>query len=181
VPEEPEKGGYSIRDGSVRAVLTVATIVLLLLLLWFGSAIVLWWAYDMGAFVAGGAYDRLSARSWVAGFSWILTGLTALVWLKNRKMAASDRTWRAAWAVCWQTVLVLFLYALLIEVRRPSWSPGRGVDDWAMFFGSLNARFFSETGPLSFLMFVLPCIAVLSAMLFPLQSRLARICLAMRK
>jgi hypothetical protein len=160
-------------------VVTVATIVPLLLLLWFVSAIVLWWAYEMGALAAGGAYERHSAESWVAGFSWILTGLTALVWLKNRK-AASDRTWPAA-SVCWQTALVLFLYALLIVVRRQSWSPGRGVDDWAMFFGSLNARFFSETGPLSFLMFVLPCIAVLSAILFHLQSRLARIVSRARK
>jgi len=38
-----------------------------------------------------------------------------------------------------------------------------------MFFGSLNARFFSEVGPLIFVLMVVPILSVLSALLFSLQ------------
>ena len=125
----------------------------------------------MSAFVASGAYDSGSARAWACEFSLILSGLAAVVWLRGRKALKSHRRLKAAWAICWQTAVILLLYASLVVVTRQTWSPKRGIGDWAMFLGPLNGRFFSETGPITFMLEVVPCVAVISAVLFWTQLR----------
>ena len=149
----------------------VQAFVAALLLLWFACAGVLWWAHSMSAFVAGGAYDRSYALSAVTKFGLVLSVLILGIWLRRRTRMAGVRLWRVAWTVWWQTAIVLFLYAFIVVIRRNSWTSQRGVNDWAMFFGGLNATFFSEVGPLSFVLRALPCIATISAGLFFLQAR----------
>lgn len=142
------------------------------LLLWFAGGLVLWWRYEMNALIAGSAYDKSSALAWVWEFSLILSGLAAVVWLRGRKTLRSCRLLNAAWAICWQTAIILLLYASLVVVTRETWSPKRGISDWAMFLGPLNGRFFSETGPITFILEVVPCLAILSAVFFCIQLRL---------
>lgn len=140
-------------------------------LLWFAGVFVLWWAYDMSAFIAGDAYNSASALAWAWEFSLILSGLAAVVWLRGRKALRTRRGWQAAWAICWQTAILLLLYAIPVVAARQTWSPKRGISDWAMFLGPLNARFFSETGPITFMLEVVPSVAVISAVLFWMQLR----------
>jgi hypothetical protein len=149
----------------------VLAFVVALSLLWFACAGVLWWAYSMSAFVAGGAYERSFALSAVTKFGFVLSVLILGIWLRRRRRIAVVRPWRIAWTVWWQTAIVLFLYTLIVVIRRYTWTPQRGVNDWAMFFGGLNATFFSEVGPLSFVLNALPCIATISAGLFFLLAR----------
>lgn len=175
-PEKVYKGSMERAADNRRAPRTVrvAVFVFSLLLLWAACAAVLWWAYDMGVFIRGGAYKKDSAISWVAQFSCIASGLAAGVWLRCRVRHSNDPVQRIAWTVCWQTGTVLLLYALIIIARRQTWSAVSGLSDWAMFFGSVNARFFSEAGPLSFVLLALPCISTISAALFSLQSLVIR-------
>ena len=140
-------------------------------LLWFCCAIVLWLAYDMRAFVAGGAFSQHYALVATAEFGAVLTALIMCVWLARRKLLTSKRSLRTAWTIWWQTAIFLLLYASVIVARRQTWKLQRGETDWAMFFGSLNARFFSEVGPVSFVVIALPLIASISALLFFLLSR----------
>jgi hypothetical protein len=163
-----------VREKTPADIASFTQFILSLTVLWLACAFVLWWAYDMSASVAEGAYDRRSALSSVAQFSCILTGLVGIVWMRWRRKATEVRTWKSAWTVCWQTAVILFLYALAVEVRRQTWSPTRGEGDWAMFYGGLNARFFCEAGPFSFALIVLPSIAGISAALFFLQSGFIR-------
>jgi hypothetical protein len=153
---------------------SAAVFVFSLLLLWAACAAVLWWTYDIGAFIRGGAYKKDFAISWVTQFSCIVSSLTAAVWLRCRFKHSSDSVQRVAWTVCWQTGTVLLLYSLVIIARRETWSSVNGLSDWAMFFGSVNARFFSEAGPWSFVFVALPCMSTISAALFSLQSLVVR-------
>jgi hypothetical protein len=152
-------------------VLRTTLFIIALTLLWFCCAMVLWWAYNMRAVVAGGAFNQHYALSAVVEFGGVLTALITCVWLARRKLLTSDRSLRTAWTIWWQTAIILLLYASVVVVRRQTWTPQRGRTDWAMFFGSLNARFFSEVGSVSFVVIALPLIASTSACLFFLLSR----------
>jgi hypothetical protein len=165
-------------SGNIRAAfLSIAVFCLTLPLLWLTSAAVLWWAYDMSASIRGGAYDQNAAKLWVIEFGCVLCGVAAVVWIWARRKIPELSKGRMAWRVCWQTAGLLFLYAVVIMVRRQTWTPDMGESDWAMFFGNLNARFFSEAGVLSFVFCVLPLVSVASAALFLLQGLLSE-CLA---
>ena len=63
-------------------------------LLRFACAGVLWWAYSMCAFVAGGAYERNFALSAVTKFGFVLSVLILGIWLRRRKRIAGVRPWR---------------------------------------------------------------------------------------
>ena len=158
-------------DKSIR-ITNLATFSVSLVLLWAIGAAVLWWAYSMSAFIKGGAYDKVSATRWVAEFSCILSAIVAAVWLINRSRTLPLQLNRVIWRVLWQTAILLFLYAAVIVIRRQTWSGD--VNDWAMFFGNLNAQFFSEDGPFSFVLLVLPVISLTSAGLFSLQVLIER-------
>ena len=157
--------------GTMASVVDVLAFICALVFLFVSCAVVLWWAYDVSAFIAGGAYERRYELSFVAQFSAILSALIAIVWLRRRTRLAGVRPLQVAWTVCWQTAVVLLFYTIVILLRRYSWTPGQSVDDWTTFFGSVNARFFSEAGALSFVLAALPCISGLSAALFLLQAR----------
>lgn len=50
-----------------------------MLLLWIGCAVILWYAYDMSALVADGAYSRSYALSSAVKFGFILSALIVAV------------------------------------------------------------------------------------------------------
>jgi len=144
--------------------------------LWLAVALVLWWAYDFGAFIRGGAYTRQSAIAGVSEFAVILSVVVGVVWAVSiiRKESCDLPIWRIAWEVFWRTGLALFLYADIILARRYTWSQSRGENDWAMFFGRVNAEFFAEARPLSFFLEVLPAASLISALLFLVQTMCVR-------
>ena len=148
-----------------------------ILALWIAVALVMWWAYDFDAFIRGGAYTRQSAIAWVSEFAASLCVVIGLVWAVSivPKESRDLPIWKIAWKVFWRTGLALFVYAAIILARRSfTWLQGRGQDDWAMFFGRVNAEFFSETGPLSFFLEVLPAASLISVLLFVAQIMCVR-------
>lgn len=145
--------------------------------LWIATALLLWWAYDFEAFIRGGAYTRQSAVTWVSEFAAILSAVVGLVWAFSivRRESRDLAVLNLAWKVFWRTCLGLFVYAAIILARRNfTWFQGRGQDDWAMFFGRVNAQFFSEAGPLSFFLEVLPATSLISTLLFVGQDECIR-------
>lgn len=142
------------------------------ILLWICSAFVLWWAYDFGQLCDVGAFERTSAIRWVEEFGALISLMLVGVWVIQWKRLTRPKI-RTAWTICWQSAVLLSVYAALIIIRRESWSQSRGANDWAMFFGSLNSRFFSEVGPLIFVPTVVPILSVLSALLFSLQRSIS--------
>jgi hypothetical protein len=156
---------------AVGTVLKATVFALSIVVLWIAVAIVLWWAYDFSAFIKGGAYTRQSAEIWVGEFAAIVSILIGIVWGTTliRDRSSDVSILMAAWKALWRTALVLFLYAAVIMARRYSWLQGRGEDDWSMFFGRVNAVFFSEVGPLSYFIEVFPAASLISAVLYSAQ------------
>jgi hypothetical protein len=137
---------------------------------WVVSGAVLWWAYDFSSLIKGRAYSPSQALTLVAEMSCAITVLTAVIWILAMRSKIIRSGWRSAWHVVWQTALILAIYALVVLMRRQLWKPSQGINDWAMFFGYLNARFFSEVGGISFLMEVVPAAACISGALYFLQT-----------
>jgi hypothetical protein len=140
-------------------------------LLWIASSATQWWAYDFGTLSDNGGFVRHSAIVWVREFGLVITALLTVIWIV-RSCRLQRSTLVTTWTVFWQSTLILCLYAAVIIVRRQTWSEPRGVNDWAMFFGTLNARFFSEVGPLIFVLAVIPAVSIVSALLFYVQKTL---------
>jgi hypothetical protein len=137
---------------------------------WVVSGAVLWWAYDVSPFIKGGAYRQSQTLTLVAQMSCVITSLTAVIWILAMRRKVSRSGWRSGSHVVWQTALVLAIYALVVLMRRQLWKPSQGINDWAMFFGYVNARFFSEVGGISFLIEVVPTTACISGALYFLQT-----------
>jgi hypothetical protein len=60
---------------------------------------------------------------------------------------------------CLESAAILSVYTGALLVRREIWTQSQGVNDSAMFLplvGPVNAVFFSESGWLTFLIFVIP-------------------------
>jgi hypothetical protein len=142
---------------------------ILLCLHWGVSSVVLWWAYDFSALVNGGAYYQRQALGLVAQMGLIITGMTTVIWLIAARQQGTRPDWQRGWRVAWQTAIFLATYALAILIRRQLWKPNQGINDWAMFFGYLNGRFFSEAGGLSFLTIVVPIMGTVSGILYTLR------------
>jgi hypothetical protein len=156
-----------------RRPLEVAGFVAAVCAVWLCCSGVLWCAYDFGAFIDGGAFQRDAAVHWVMHFGGVMTTLVAVVWVLCLIWPRTSKL-KTAWFVCWETAAVLTFYAVVVVLRRETWTLQRGVNDWAMFFGSLNARFFSEAGILTFGLEVVPVIAITSALMFWAQLQLVR-------
>ena len=107
----------------------------------------------------------------VAQMALVITILTTIIWILAARQKVGRPGWRSAWHVAWQMALVLALYALVVLTRRQLWNPSQGISDWAMFFGYVNARFFSEAGGLSFLIEVVPIMGCISGVLYFLAVR----------
>jgi hypothetical protein len=161
---------------NVERAIRMAIFVLSIIALWCFVAVVLWWAYDIRAFIDGGAYSQEAALTWVREFAAIISVIVGLVWAISiaREEVLGLPARALGWTVLWRTAAALVTYAAIIIARRYTWNEGRGQSDWAMFFGRVNARAFSETGPLSFLLEVLPAASVISVLLLVLQAALSR-------
>jgi hypothetical protein len=149
-------------------------VVLFLILLglnWSLSSVVLWLVYDVGPFVKDGAYSQSQALTFVAQMALVITVLTTIIWILAARQKLSRPGWRSGWHVAWQTALALAIYALVVLARRQLWTPSQGLNDWAMFLGYVNARFFSEAGGLSFLIEVVPITGCISGVLYFLAVR----------
>jgi hypothetical protein len=149
----------------------VVIFLILLCLNWGLAGAVLWLAYDIGPFIKGGAYNQHQALMFVAQMALVITVLTTIIWILAGRQKEGRSGWRSAWRVAWQTALVLALYALVVLTRRQLWNSSQGINDWAMFFGYVNARFFSEAGGLSFLVEVVPIMGCISGVLYFLAVR----------
>jgi len=148
----------------------VVVFLIFLCLNWGLSGGVLWLAYDISPFIKGAAYDRNQALTLVAQMGLVITVLTTIVWILAARQKVSRSSWQSGWRVVWQTALLLAVYALVVLMRRQLWMPSEGINNWAMFFGYVNARFFSEVGGISFLLVVAPTMACISGALYFLQT-----------
>jgi ABC-type nickel/cobalt efflux system permease component RcnA len=148
----------------------VIVFLIFLCLNWGLSGVILWLAYDISPFIKGGAYERNQALAFVAQMGLVITALTTVVWILAARQKMSRSGWQSGWRVAWQTALLLVVYALVVLTRRQLWKPSQGINDWAMFFGYVNARFFSEVGGISFLIGVVPTMACISGALYFLQT-----------
>jgi hypothetical protein len=151
---------------NVERAIRMAIFVLSIIALWCFVAVVLWWAYDIRAFIDGGAYSQEAALTWVREFAAIISVIVGLVWAISiaREEVLGLPARALGWTVLWRTAAALVTYAAIIIARRYTWNEGRGQSDWA----------FSETGPLSFLLEVLPAASVISVLLLVLQAALSR-------
>lgn len=134
-------------------------------LYYFLAAAVLWWAYDMSAFIRGGAVEYNSAVQLCREMGLIVTLLAMLAWLIDAQWGKNPAWWRRVWQITCKTALVLFVYMAVVMARRELWHQSQGVNDWSMFFGHLNAQFFAEVGWISFLFVVLPLMSLASGFL----------------
>lgn len=143
---------------------------------WLICAVVLWWVYDIGQLIRAGTYSQSEALAYVLKMALILSILTLPIWLLQ-KHPARLAALAEAWNVAWKTGVVLIVYAVIVIVRRQSWSPEQGVSDYVMFLpvvGRVNGQFFAEFNWLLFIFPVVPVTAAMSGVLYLLQSRILK-------
>jgi predicted neutral ceramidase superfamily lipid hydrolase len=160
-----------------RKILSSASLVAFLCLTWGLCALVIWWAYDMQAFIRGGFYRYPDALSLVVKMGLIVTVLVGIVWLAPRRRTDPPQASQLVWNVAWKTVLILIAYGLIVVIRRQLWTPSQGISDSAMFLpfiGHVNGQFFSEFRWLSYLFVVVPIVGCLSGTLYYFRSSLLR-------
>jgi hypothetical protein len=142
---------------------------------WCSASAMLWWTYDFSAVVKGGFYRRDQALSLVFRMALVLTVLTCAAWVVEIWHSKPTSRWKMALDVGWKTSSVLFVYLLIVVVRRQLWSPSQGFSASAQFLpvvGRVNGAFLAEAGPLSFLIQVIPGMGIISGILFYFQSYL---------
>ncbi len=174
-PVEASQAGS--KDHSLEGIVMVWRIGLLLMLLsvyWCVAGTALWWSYDIGPLIRGGHYERGQAVAIVAKMGLIITVLTSAVWLLEMRRKTGGSSWRIGWSIGWKTAVFLLAYAIIVVTRRHLWNPSQGVSDNVMFLplvGSVNGNFFSEAGPLSFVLEIVPIMGCVSGFLYALQPR----------
>lgn len=152
----------------------IATLIVCFGIYWCLSGAVLWWMYDIDPLIRGGFYERNQALVLVSKMGLIISVLTTIVWLLAKWRPAGLPRWRLGWKVAWKTAVILTAYALIVLLRRQLWTPSQGMNDYAAFLpivGHVNGQFLSEFGWLSFLLQVVPTVALLSGVLYYLQVR----------
>jgi hypothetical protein len=126
----------------------------------------LWWAYDMSAFIRDGALECDSALWLCREMGLVLTILASLAWFMDVQWGRCSVWRKRAWRVTYRTALAFCFYLVVVMTKRELWHQNQGVNDNAMFFGHLNAQFFAEVGWISFLFVILPLMSAASGMLF---------------
>ena len=146
-----------------------ALLLVSLSLYWYICGLVLWWSYDITPLIRGGYYQREQALGLVARMGLIVTAVTSIAWLLVRPRKSTRPPWRMAWTAAWLTFLVLFIYAAGV-VALP-------VDKAVLpVLGDVNSRFFSEVGPIVFLLYVIPTMTCVSGLLYYVQVQVIRAC-----
>jgi len=136
-----------------------------------GSYGVFWFFYDLRPLILGGYVTWRLAAERVAEMAMVVLILTVIAWAWSGRAKGKPTLLRRWWSAAWRTALILFLYAAVVLVRRETWTAAQNTNDQSMFFGQVNAFFLAEFRWLSFLLQVLPCLAVLSGMLFGFADR----------
>src|SRR5580658_2692535 len=142
---------------------------------WLLASGALWWFYDIGPLIQGGYFSRGQAALRVIEMGLIVTILTITAWIWAVRIGGKKTLLGVWWSAAWRTFLILLFYLLAVLVRREMWTQSQGINDDAMFLpliGHINAVFFSELRWLSFLIEIIPCMGVLSGVLFCAQERL---------
>jgi hypothetical protein len=137
---------------------------MLVSLYWCVAGVVLWWSYDIGPLIRGGHYEQSQAVAIVAKMALIITVLTSMVWLLEVRRKVDGSSWRIGWSIGWKTTVLLLAYAVIVVTRRQLCNPSQGVGDNVMFLplvGRVNGHFFSEAGPLSFVLEIVPIMGCL--------------------
>jgi hypothetical protein len=134
---------------------------------------------EMAAVIAG-----LTAPVWLVrltrnrrGHSTSKTNEESATLSNWRGTTTRTRPWRLLWGVSWRTSLVLFAYAAAVVAHVQFGTnnlddsiflpfPGHPTFKLALWLGELDGRFFSEVGPLSFLIGVVPTMGVASGLLY---------------
>jgi len=154
-----------------------ALVVASLFLYWLITAIVLWWAYDIGSLIRDGYYQRNQALSAVSKMGIIVTLLTSIIWFVAKRRKTLDARWTLAWNVAWQTSLLLCAYVLIILVKIQFRTDKGALDDSSFLpiVGHTNAQFLSESRSLSFVLHVVPVMGCVSGILYYLLVQLTRL------
>jgi len=95
-----------------------------------------------------------------------------MAWVWAIRATRQGKLLRVWWSAAWRTLLILSLYLLAVLLRRYTQAQGQSVSDDSMFLpfvGHINAVFFAEFRWLSFLIQVIPSMALLSGVLFCIQ------------
>jgi hypothetical protein len=144
---------------------------------WALSVALLWWAYGFTQQVATGRYTRIQSLSLIIKMGLLVTALTCIIWILASWRWKAASIWKLGWAVAGGTGLILCFYLALVVIRRQLWNAAQGINDDAMFWplvGHLNAAFMSGYDWLIFLLWVIPCMSVVSPTLFCIQERIGR-------
>lgn len=140
---------------------------------WLVFGLVLWMSYDFGAQVRGGYYSAEQAVLYALEMGMILVLLSAIAWLHAMRRANVGTKGWLSWRVTWETAIIQIAYGVAVVARRQLWTPSQGINDGAMFLpvvGHINAHFFSEVGPIVFLIYVIPTTSVLSGLSYRLGA-----------
>jgi hypothetical protein len=129
-------------------------------LYWTISALVLWWAYSIGASIRGGYYEPHQALVLVTKMGLIITTLTTLAWLLLLRRR------RKVWTAIWQSAAVLMGYAALVLARWHFSSIPAEDSAFLPIVGNVNSYFFSEFQWLGFMFYVTPVMAAVSGVLY---------------
>ena len=154
----------------MRHVLTAGA---LLLVLCAATIPILWYAYTIGHSIEGGRYTHDYALSKTFQFSLITTVLTSVIWIWLTRISKVQTTGKLFLKGTLLTFTILTLYMFVVVLRRQMWTSAQGVNEWAMFYGETNGFFFSEVGPLSFFLEVVPSISIISGAFLCLNKMIA--------
>jgi hypothetical protein len=139
------------------------------------SCLLLWWQYDFSVLVADGYEPERTALIQVAEMGCIVAALAVTARFFHGRSNCQRSAVKAGCSLSWKTALLLFGYGLLVMLWRESWTPARGISDYAMFLpvlGVVNARFFSEVGWIIYLVELLPMVSVIAAIVYGAEVRL---------
>ena len=145
-----------------------------LALFWLAGCALLWVTYGFDLQIDYGNLGRPDALAFTMKMSLIMSVLTGFVWAwRTRVMRNSHKAWAQITRTSLSTAAVLFLYVLIVLIRRNLWTAARGVSDYAQFLpivGRVNSEFLSEFKWVIFVAEVLPIMSILSAILLTIGS-----------
>ena len=149
--------------------LRIAFLLLKLALFWIAGCALLWVTYHIDLQVDYGNRTRPEALELTMKMSLIMSVLTGCVWAwRVRSMRSAHSAWVRIMSVALSTAVVLFLYVLIVLIRRNLWTAAQGISVYSQFLpilGRVNAEFLSEFKWVIFVAQVLPIMSILSALL----------------
>jgi hypothetical protein len=146
-----------------------------LLLFWVAGCAVLWITYGLNVEIEYANLRKPDALVFVMKMSLIMSVLTGGVWLwRVRVTSGTTKAWARFAKILLSTAAVLFLYVLIVLIRRNLWNASQGLSVYSQFLpivGRVNSEFLSEFKWMIFITQVLPVMSVLSAVLLSVWFR----------